>query len=212
MIPKIHFDEEWVEQFSNSLETNKGWGNWTKHKMALEAGKRTLIEDFHGLEAPKHLPELNIYPHQYETAQTVIEKMNGKAILADEVGLGKTIEAGLVLKEYMIRGLVKKVLILVPASLVTQWCRELNEKFFIPAIEQRKKPAWEHVDVTVTSIDTAKREPHASVIQNIDYDFVIIDEAHKLKNKKNKKLSICKELKEEVLPLINCYSCTKSIE
>ena len=50
-------------------------------------------------------------------AETVIDRMNGKAILADEVGLGKTIEAGLILKEYLIRGLVKKALILAPASL-----------------------------------------------------------------------------------------------
>ena len=64
-----------------------------------------------------------------EVAQNVIEQMNGKAILADEVGLGKTIEAGLILKEYMIRGLVKKVLILVPASLVSQWAYELNTNF-----------------------------------------------------------------------------------
>ena len=64
--------------------------------------------------------------------------MNGKAILADEVGLGKTIEAGLILKEYMIRGLVKKVLILVPASLVSQWAMELNPKFYIPAVPKGK--------------------------------------------------------------------------
>ena len=64
--------------------------------------------------------------------------MNGKAILADEVGLGKTIEAGLILKEYMIRGLVKKVLILVPASLVSQWAVELNSKFHIPAVSKEK--------------------------------------------------------------------------
>ena len=65
------------------------------------------------------MPHLTPLPHQLEAAKQVVEKMNGKAILADEVGLGKTIEAGLILKEYMIRGLVKKVLILVPASLVT---------------------------------------------------------------------------------------------
>ena len=66
-------------------------------------------------------------------AKQVVENMNGKAILADEVGLGKTIEAGLIIKEYMIRGLVKKVLILVPASLVSQWAVELNINFlFLP--------------------------------------------------------------------------------
>lgn len=64
--------------------------------------------------------------------------MRGRAILADEVGLGKTIEAGLVLKEYLIRGLVKRALILVPASLVLQWVRELHHKFGIAAVAQKK--------------------------------------------------------------------------
>ena len=202
MMPKVKFDDNWAEQLQYSLENHKDLGNWRKFKMAYKAGKQRIVNDFHGLEAPKYLPTLDIYPHQYETAQTVIEKMNGKAVLADEVGLGKTIEAGLILKEYMIRGLVKKVLILVPASLVTQWCRELNEKFHIPAIEQRKKPAWEMIDVTVTSIDTAKREPHASVIQNIDYDFIIVDEAHKLKNKNTKNYQFVRSLKKKFCLLL----------
>ena len=84
------------------------------------------------------VPDLTPLPHQIETANRVITEMHGRALLADEVGLGKTIEAGLVLKEYMTRGLVKKVLILVPASLVVQWVRELNSKFAIPAVGQKK--------------------------------------------------------------------------
>ena len=66
-------------------------------------------------------PNLTPLPHQLEAAKQVVENMNGKAILADEVGLGKTIEAGLILKEYMIRGLVKKVLNLSSCFPRTQW-------------------------------------------------------------------------------------------
>ena len=69
---------------------------------------------------------MEFFDHQIETAKTVMEDMNGRAILADEVGLGKTIEAGLILKEYMISGLVKNALLLVPASLVNQWIKELQ--------------------------------------------------------------------------------------
>ncbi len=122
------------------------------------------------------------YPHQLNTAKKVVFEMQGQAILADEVGLGKTIEAGLVLKEYLLRGLAKKVLILTPASLLWQWYHELYEKFDIAAGIQRTRWDWEFSEILIASLDTAKREPHASIITSIPYDVIIIDEAHKLKN------------------------------
>ncbi|MED0704494.1 SNF2-related protein, partial [Aeribacillus composti] len=61
---------------------------------------------------------------------------------------------------------------------------ELNEKFYIPAVEQKKSYVWEQCDVVVSSLDTAKRSPHKEIIHGLDYDMVIIDEAHKLKNNK----------------------------
>ena len=122
------------------------------------------------------------YRHQLQTARRVIFEMQGQAILADEVGLGKTIEAGLILKEYLLRGLAKKVLILTPASLLWQWYHELYEKFGISAGIQRSEWDWTYSDILIASLDTAKREPHASQITGIPYDLIIIDEAHKLKN------------------------------
>ncbi len=160
----IHFDQKWKDTFFERLDQDGPWSNWELFKLAYEAEEHQVIPEFHGLLAPKHLPQLQPFPHQIEVANTVIEQMNGKAILADEVGLGKTIEAGLILKEYMIRGLVKKVLILVPASLVSQWAIELNTKFHIPAIAQRKSYVWEQCDVVVASIDTAKRQPHRDIV------------------------------------------------
>ena len=80
----------------------------------------------------------------------------------------------------------EKVLILVPASLVSQWAYELNTKFFIPAVAQKKSYSWEQADVIVSSIDTAKRSPHRDIVLNLEYDLIIIDEAHKLKNNKTK--------------------------
>jgi len=122
------------------------------------------------------------YSHQLQTAKRVVFEMQGQAILADEVGLGKTIEAGLILKEYLLRGLAKKVLILTPASLVWQWYHELYEKFDITAGIQRSEYDWAFSDILIASLDTAKREPHISHIRAIPYDVLIIDEAHKLKN------------------------------
>src|SRR5690606_24787461 len=122
--------------------------------------------------------------------------------LADEVGLGKTIEAGLILKEYMIRGLVRKVLILVPASLVLQWVRELNQKLGIPAVAQKKTYMWETSDIIVASMDTAKRDPHREIVLNIDYDMLIIDEAHKLKNKNTANYKFANELRKKYCLLL----------
>ncbi|MGN7178326.1 DEAD/DEAH box helicase [Cytobacillus sp. SAFR-174] len=202
MTVQIGFDSAWQDEFLKRIDDDGPWGNWELYKLAVEVENHTTIPDFEGLQAPKHLPNLTPLPHQLEVAKQVVESMNGKAILADEVGLGKTIEAGLILKEYMIRGLVKKVLILVPASLVSQWAMELNSKFFIPAVAQRKSYVWEQCDVVVSSIDTAKRNPHRDIIYSLDYDLIIIDEAHKLKNNKTRNYEFVQNLKKKFCLLL----------
>jgi SNF2 family DNA or RNA helicase len=101
----ISFNSEWNDEFLQKMENDGPWGNWELYKLAVQMEENLIIPDFEGLQAPKHLPQLTPLPHQLEAAKQVVEKMNGKAILADEVGLGKTIEAGLILKEYMIRAL-----------------------------------------------------------------------------------------------------------
>ncbi|MEH7178727.1 DEAD/DEAH box helicase [Neobacillus vireti] len=209
---QIEFDSSWQDEFLHRIENDGPWGNKELFKLAVGVEKNLIIPEFEGLQAPKHLPNLTPLPHQLETAKQVIENMNGKAILADEVGLGKTIEAGLILKEYMIRGLVKKVLILVPASLVTQWSYELNSKFFIPAVSQRKSYVWEQCDVVVSSIDTAKREPHREIIYKQDYDLIIIDEAHKLKNNKTKNYEFVQNLKKKFCLLLTATPIQNRIE
>ncbi|MGM7681538.1 DEAD/DEAH box helicase [Cytobacillus sp. Hm23] len=208
----IQFDETWQENFLKRINDDGPWVNNNLYKLAIEAAEHSVIPTFDGLLAPKHLPNLTPLPHQLDVAKQVVEKMNGKAILADEVGLGKTIEAGLILKEYMIRGLVKKVLILVPASLVTQWCKELNEKFFIPAIQQKKSYVWEQCDVVVSSIDTAKRNPHREIIFEQSYDLIIIDEAHKLKNNKTKNYEFVQHLKKKFCLLLTATPIQNKIE
>ncbi|KAB2338497.1 DEAD/DEAH box helicase [Cytobacillus depressus] len=202
MTVNIEFDSLWQEGFLTRIKQDGPWGIWELYKLAIDVENYTTITEFEGLQAPKHLSGLTPLPHQLEVAKQVVENMNGKAILADEVGLGKTIEAGLILKEYMIRGLVKKVLILVPASLVTQWAIELNTKFFIPAVTQRKSYVWEQCDVVVSSIDTAKRNPHRDIIYKQDYDLIIIDEAHKLKNNKTKNYEFVQNLKKKFCLLL----------
>ncbi len=208
----IEFDHSWQDDFLKRIEDDGPWANWELYKLAYEVEQHTAIPEFEGLQAPKHLPQLTPLPHQLEVAKQVVEKMHGKAILADEVGLGKTIEAGLILKEYMIRGLVKKVLILVPASLVSQWAAELNQKFYIPAVQQKKSYVWEQCDVVVSSIDTAKRSPHREIVYEQDYDLIIIDEAHKLKNNKTKNYEFVQNLKKKFCLLLTATPIQNRIE
>lgn len=167
----------------------KRFDDWEWFLLALKADELNLTQRTPtDLLALEHLADrwkkvgVIPYPHQIKTAQRVINEMRGQAILADEVGLGKTIEAGLILKEYILRGLVRKALILTPANLVWQWYSELYEKFNIIAGIQRTKWDWTYCDILIASIDTAKREEHAKIIHEIQYDMLIVDEAHKLKN------------------------------
>lgn len=198
----IKDDKPFLDRMDDVLQQEGETASWEHFQMAYTAAKETNIDTFTGLVAPGYLPHMTFHPHQLEASRRVVEEMNGRAILADEVGLGKTIEAGLVLKELMIRGLVKKVLLLVPASLVNQWVNELNSKFHIPAASQRKQYVWEHYDVIVSSIDLAKRSPHREIILNQDYDFVLIDEAHKLKNSRTKNYAFIQSLKKKYCLLL----------
>src|SRR5690606_33908243 len=149
-------DQTFIKELEKRVESD---GPFTSHQLfslAHQADQAKIIPSFTGLRSLDFLPHMSFLDHQLVTAKETIEKMNGRAILADEVGLGKTIEAGLILKEYMLRGLVKNALILVPASLVNQWVNELNQKFYIPAVSHRKNYNWDGNYILVSSLDTAK--------------------------------------------------------
>ncbi|MDQ1909720.1 SNF2-related protein [Paenibacillus sp. GD4] len=199
---QLHFDREWFEELHARALKNGPWDDWTMFQLAYEAEESGLIRSFDELQCLTHLPNLVPMDHQIDTAKKVLTEMRGRAILADEVGLGKTIEAGLILKEYMIRGLVTKALILVPASLVLQWVRELNQKFGIPAVAQKKEYMWASNNIVVASMDTAKRDPHRDIVLGLEYDMLIVDEAHKLKNKKTTNYKFINELRKKYCLLL----------
>lgn len=197
----IQFDRVWLHNLQERVDRNGPWDDWTMFQLAVEAEQSRLIGSFDDLQCMRSLPAFEPMQHQISTARKVLHEMSGRAILADEVGLGKTIEAGLVLKEYIVRGLVRRALILVPASLVLQWVRELNQKFGISAIAQKKAHTWQY-DVVVASIDTAKRDPHRDILLGHDYDMLIIDEAHKLKNKKTTNYQFVNQLRKKYCLLL----------
>ena len=89
-----------------------------------------------GFDTFLSVPALRFTPFDYQlqAARSALRRMRGRAILADEVGLGKTIEAGLILAELRLRGLADRTLVICPAGLVTQWQEELERKFGVPTV------------------------------------------------------------------------------
>lgn len=152
------------------------------HTVALTPGFEELI-------SLASLREVIPYEHQLAAVKTVLNRMRGRALLADEVGLGKTVEAGIILSELLRRRLVRRVLVLVPPGLVTQWQEELRRKFYLDFVTHDAEPfrqegpeAWTRFERVVASFHTAKRPEHARVILRVPYDLVIVDEAHHLRN------------------------------
>jgi superfamily II DNA or RNA helicase len=155
-----------------------------EHETRLRVERFTLHRGFDRLLSLDRLHDVQHYEHQIQACMAVLRRLRGRALLADEVGLGKTIEAGMILKEYLLRGLVQRVLVLVPASLVEQWDQELRRKFDLEfALLEHGTPWWEE-PLLLASMDTAKLLRHRDKVAAASFDLVIVDEAHRLKNQK----------------------------
>lgn len=146
-------------------------------------------------------------PHQVEAARFALHSpVSRGVILADEVGLGKTIEACLVIAQKWAERR-RHVLLIVPASLRTQWQRELQEKFFLPSVvldsktyrqavmDGKTRPFYNPAEIIITSHHYAARKHDE--LHRIGWDLVVIDEAHRLRNVyKSGQSSQAKKLKE----------------
>ncbi len=123
------------------------------------------------------------FPHQLKAALAVMKDLGGRALLADEVGLGKTIEAGIILKEYLLRGQIRTALVLTPASLCEQWAEELREKFELDFVVSRgAEGRWGDHPLVIASLETARHTRHRARVRRVGFDLVIVDEAHRLRN------------------------------
>lgn len=130
-------------------------------------------------------------PHQVGVAARVLDKVRPRMLLADEVGLGKTIEAGLVIKELLAREIAERVLIVCPAGLLTQWKYELESKFnedftILDAnalrfyTEQGFPNPFLGTARALCSSHLARRKDRAAQIVEADWQLVVVDEAHHL--------------------------------
>ena len=153
--------------------------------------------------------KVDLNPHQVEAALFAFKSPLSKgAILADEVGLGKTIEAGIILAEMWAEH-HRRILIVVPASLRNQWNIELGEKFYLPSVvmesgkyrQERGKeesPFGIEDKIIICSYDFAAS--HADEINKIRWDLVVFDEAHKLRNVYKKDSVRANTLKDALRP------------
>jgi SNF2 family DNA or RNA helicase len=160
------------------------------YEARLDLFNLSVMADYDQLICLPALTAIDKYWYQIETARKVLRQMGGRALLADEVGLGKTIEAGLIVAEYLARGMVKSILVLTPASLVSQWQSELSDKFNIASIttdnrdpQQPTDEFWTNNPRIIASLNTAKSAKHYLHVTSRTWDLVVVDEAHHLKNR-----------------------------
>ena len=148
--------------------------------------------------------QVDLNPHQIEAALFAFKSpLSNGAILADEVGLGKTIEAGLVLSQKWAEG-KRKILIISPTSLRKQWNQELLEKFFLSSmileaktfnasLKSGNKNPFEQDEIVITSFHFASNKDE--FMMQVPWDLVIIDEAHRLRNVYKKSNKIAKKIR-----------------
>ncbi|MFX1344068.1 MAG: SNF2-related protein [Promethearchaeota archaeon] len=142
---------------------------------------------------------LSLMPHQINVTHRLSEEHFPRIILADEVGLGKTIEAGIYIKEMMARNLSERILIIVPASLVQQWKFELENKFnlnftvydgkkikelkqngHLKSADLLQNPFY-YDNLIICSLQFARNRKYIELLSKISWDIVIFDEAHHLR-------------------------------
>jgi superfamily II DNA or RNA helicase len=168
-----------------------------------------LAQGFDELLCVPHLRGIETLWYQVETVRKVLKQFRGRVLLADEVGLGKTIEAGMVLKEYLLRGMVDSVLVLTPASLVGQWREELETKFDIPCatthdalLRSEPEQFWGQKRV-IASLALARRAEHAQRLLARNFDLVVVDEAHHLRDRASQSYKLVDALNKRFLLLLS---------
>jgi superfamily II DNA or RNA helicase len=176
-----------------------------------------LLQGFDELLCLPTLHDVETYWYQLETVRKVLKQFRGRVLLADEVGLGKTIEAGMILKEYLLRGMVERVLVLTPATLVGQWREEMAAKFEIEfstsydsLLRNDSEKFWSQPRV-IASIAMARRAEHQEILARQNYDLVIVDEAHHLKNRATANWKLVNALNKRFLLLLSATPVQNSL-
>ena len=142
------------------------------------------------------LPSIDVQPYGYQRAAAVkvLAEFQGRALIADDVGLGKTIEAGLIIKEYLVRQMAHRVLIVCPPGLLlSQMQEEMKEKFRLEFMEYRGSLGerdgvrigphqLEDHNLVIVSLHTFRRQKNLERFMAQSWDLLVVDECHHIKN------------------------------
>ncbi|MBP8199114.1 MAG: DEAD/DEAH box helicase family protein [Nitrospira sp.] len=185
----------------------RAWLHWQAHALPLLDGAA-------GLTSAK----IDLLPHQVVLTHRVTTAAPRRFLVADEVGLGKTIETALILRELASRGELERALMVVPAGLVNNWHRELNEVFNLNFevfgsegdVTDRKTNAFAKHHRLIASVDTLKRKARIKKLEEAPpWDLVVFDEAHHLtayrsggKVKKTENFKLAEVLKDRSRDMI----------
>ena len=163
-------------------------GDPGRFKLGIEAKRLGLAYDYDPYFSLS-IARIDPLPHQLEAVYDYMLRLPIiRFLLADDAGAGKTIMAGLLLEELKIRGLVQRILIVTPANLSFQWQRELHDKFrekftILRGFDLRNSYGtnpWQENDQVITSMDWIKREDVMESLKRVDWNLIIVDEAHKM--------------------------------
>ena len=189
------------------------------YRLRLWAEYAQLVSGFDELIC---LDQLRFTPFDYQTraAQIMLRRFRGRGMFCDEVGLGKTIEAGLVIKEYLARNIVQRLMVVTPASLVEQWREELAVKFgltgFVTTADVEFRlagpEAWEKFPLLIASLATARRAEHRARLSQIQFDMLVLDEAHHLKNRNSASWKFVNELQRKYILLLTATPVENNLD
>ena len=189
---KVHqpiLNLEQIAELEISPEKKPFDGDASRFRLGIEAMRLGLAYEYDPYFSLS-IARVDPLPHQLEAVYDYFLKMPRiRFLLADDPGAGKTIMAGLLIKELKVRGLVRRILIVTPANLCFQWQRELQDKFrenfkiirsHVLRADYGTNP-WQDIDQCITSVSWVSRiEDAKDSLMRSQWDLVIVDEAHKM--------------------------------
>lgn len=178
-------------------------------KLLIDYTHLTIQGGFDELLCLNAINDVERYWYQIETVKKALKYFRGRVLLCDEVGLGKTIEAGMVMKEYLMRGMVRNVLILTPPSLVSQWKEEMQVKFGIEFVTTDDIEAIDDLEGfwkgrhLIASLNTAKSKKNMPLVTQQFYDLLVVDEAHHLRNRSTLAWKLVNQIQKRFILLLS---------